>query len=147
MTTRVIRKDGPLYRLAYAGREEKDKPKTVNLCNLVWRAAWSIVTAVVTLIIACGVLLVLLACLVGFAVMLWGAGTAIVAWLISPHLPALSESDGITLIFASVAIGIALTVIALYAGFVRAKKSETGRLLAAYVRAKKQKICPIYKVV
>jgi hypothetical protein len=25
-------------------------------------------------------------------------------------------------------------------------KSETGRLLAAYLRAKKEKICPIYEV-
>jgi uncharacterized membrane protein len=148
MTTRhVIRKDGRLYRLAYLWHANDEKPKTVNLCNLIWLAAWSLLKFILSVIFIIVVGCIVLLFIVGVVQVLWDAGKDLVGWLINPHLPTLSKDQQFFFFLFGSCFGLAIVLFALLFGIRKAKKSETAQLLAAYIRAKKQKICPIYKVI
>jgi hypothetical protein len=153
MTTRhVIRKDGWLYRQAYGRRKEEDRPTdTVNLCDTVWLAIGSFLGTVFLIALVCTFIVVVAA--MAFFV-LWGLWlvtpflwSAIVEWLASPHSLTLSESARKGWTTVGLILGIVAFSATLVFGGRAVIKSEALRLFGAYLRAKKNKVCPIYKVV
>jgi hypothetical protein len=142
-TRNVIRKDGWLYRLAYGLRLEKDRPTgTVNLCNTIWLAIKSIIagifTASIVVIVACVVL-------AGTLTSLWPIVPSIIAWLANPSVS--PDTVGTLKFMGAYLFSCALIFALLFGGCVTFTKSEIWRLFAAYMRAKKEKVCPIYEVV
>jgi hypothetical protein len=143
-TQRVILKDGRLYRLAYGMRAKKNRPTgNVNLCDTVWLAAGWLAIYVCTgfVFIFCGC--IVLAGLVAFCLIIWDILPPVIAWLTSPHLPPLSTRAISNLWGVAAAVSLCVVVFGIPTFF----KTEMGRLLAAYLRAKKDRVCPIYEVV
>lgn len=153
-TERIIRSDGWLYRLAYLDVKEEHRPKdTVNLCQVVFMAAFTSFTFII-LGAACT-----LAAAVGFCIaagLLAGLGWVLYevpSWLmlLISNMHHVRRPEAPTQLWPSLTVvfGFLAAMIALYY-FSTAKKeavSETVHLLAAYLRAKKENICPIYKIV
>ena len=148
-TRRVIRKNGWLYWLAYAYRQEKDRPTgKVNLCDTVWLAIRNLIAAFSLLVIvtlgAIGILFTLWYSLLG----VWLVVQSIIEWLAHSHLPTMpKETTNMFLIGAGLWVSIVAFAWGLAFGLPALIKSETWRLWRAYLRAKKEKVCPIFEVV
>jgi|GEM_PF-4637329 len=153
MTTRlVVHKDGWLYRLAYGRRPEEKRPTgTVNLCDTVWLAIGSLLR-----LFGIGLFFVCLACLailcgviiVGFVwVIVIPAILDALAWLDNPNLSSISADTMHELKFWVAFVACYAAVVGLSFGVGAFVKSETWRLFRAYLRAKKEKVCPIVEVV
>jgi hypothetical protein len=147
-TCRVIRKDGFLYRLAYRHLKEEDRPTAnVNLCDTVWLAMISMLG-----LITLGLLLITLAfiafafiAVIGFGI--WLVSASFIAWLTDPHLPPIGQGRLNMLVMVGISIAVFLGFWTTAYGVRAFVKGEPGQLLVAYLRAKKEKFCPIYEVV
>ena len=104
-TCHVIRKDGLLYKLAYRGLKEEDRPTgNVNLCDTVWSAMISMVG-----LISVGLFFIVFACLAAIAVvfigsLVWLLISSIIAWLADLHLQSMSHQD----VYMVVGVGSAI---------------------------------------
>jgi hypothetical protein len=149
-----IKQNGLLYRLAYGRRKPEKRPTgKVNGCDVVWRAIgkvlWLIFMALVVLCISAFVGWILWGAITGLATLIWNAGAAIIAWLAHPQLPTVSPNGVFALKFIGVIVAAWLTICAVVFGimFLALSKRETPRLIRAWLKAKKDKVCPIWDVV
>lgn len=152
MTTtsgRVIRKDGLLYRLAYGKPKEEERPTgNVNLCDMIASALTSVLALIVLVVGLIVVCCCVAAIITLFGMALWHVGAVAIAWLTDPHLPSVDQGRLNLLVAFGSALAICFGVIATVVwGEPAFAKSETIRLITDYLRAKKEKICPIYEVV
>ena len=154
---REIRKNGLIFRIAYLFTPENLRPAdTVNLCTLARRVVFNLIVATVTgcaAAVATGA--VLYFAVVHLPPVLWGlcvrAFNAIASVRAADVGDAFMQPVVLMLITAVVLMTIIFSAMVLIPILrARAKqwveKHETARLILDYIRAKKEKICPIYKI-
>lgn len=146
MTTHnVIRKDGWLYWLAYGRRAEQNRPTgKVNLCDTIWFAMWWGLAFVLLGVIVAFFVGVVISCILVLCLMVRNDLPAIIAWLTDPSLPPDIKHTLIGIVVIAVFVA---AVLSLLHGVSALAKCEPVRLFAAYLRAKKERVCPIYEVV
>jgi|SRR3989344_8100887 len=156
MGARSIRKDGFLFRLAYFLVHENKLPKRVSLCVVVWRAAASMFSV----LLFGSVTLALVGFAVGgFAMFLWTIAVALYGFfsdLTMQKIVMLPQNEGfwVALVFMAIAafstalVGF-VVILPITSRCIRRwlEAYETTRLILAYLKAKKEKVCPMYDVV
>ena len=146
-----IRKSGVLYRLAYSMTNQKDRPtETVNLCDLVWRAIttgilWLFLGAITAVVVG---LIVFMAGTMLYALVVEGI-PAIIHALGDPSSWTFFSESGLLAPFGFICFffGTILTILLIIFGLAWFSRSEVCVMLRAFVRAKKERYCPILKVV
>ncbi len=146
-TQAEIRKDSRLLQFAYLLTPDSQRPKdTVNLCSVIGHVVWHSVFL--------GFVVAFMLFAVGFSVLVVFAAVDYLIHVIKyftahpPHVPAITSSGWAVLmqiIGGLILFGAFewLTVLVHRCW----KQSEIRALLGAYLRAKKEKVCPMLKIV
>ena len=158
----VVRRNGLVFSVAFWWKtnEEKSKLESVNLCKLIHRFVISMLGMVVC------VAVIAFCALVGALILRWFSTSAVpYLWSAFVNFIAAFELKNIPYVAKRVlyeppVLGM-LTIFFCAGGYVclawilkaaKAKypewieRHETLRLVIAYIKAKKEKICPIYKI-
>ena len=149
MSVRQIRSDGWVFRTAYFFTDEDKLPKKINLCRFVWRVVFMML---LSLVVACIVVFVLFCA--GFILYKVGLG---IWWLMTEFrwgsIVGMAAGHQTAVLWYSplvYVLGVGYLGYLMFAPpYIRRwlTKSEIARLARDYVRAKKEKVCPMYKVV
>lgn len=149
MHARQIRRNGRLFKMAYFFTSKRQRPKKVNLCPFMWRVIFIALTfALMACVVAVG-LVTLGGVVYMMGYFLWWLTTefrwdSMVEAATSPNSVVLWN---VLLIYALLCG--CLMYLLLAPPYIRRwfAKFETVRLIGDYLRAKKEKICPMYDVV
>lgn len=130
---RTIRKDGRLYRYIYHGVPEASRPKEINICQLGADLSLTLIRDIIVTMV------------IWYFAYLLGSSVWVV-FIGDSYVPILTELLGIVAFGTCLAIlGGSVFSILWVLGLLR--WAGPIQLLVDYVRAKKEKYCPVYKVV
>lgn len=136
MTTRIIRRKSLLYRLAYPGEEKAH----VSLCPMVLLALGHSLLLLILLgeVAAFAFIIYIYVSLDAILASLLDAGQS----LASITLPSIEVMAPAIIVFTPAAVIVFIVKLP-----AMLRRLETGRLVLEYIKAKRERVCPIYTVV